>query len=67
MAIMKFAGPVFTLLMMLGSTALAFWFALVPHVVGGVVTAAMMAAGCALLVFKKDLPGFWLPLFRGKK
>ncbi len=67
MAIMKFAGPVFTLVMFVVSVLGCLWFALSAHVLGGVVTMGLMAAGAGWLVFSKDVPGFWKPLFASKK
>lgn len=71
MSIMKYLGPVVTLVMMIGSAALALWFAFGNALVGrgasatlGATTAmTMMAVGCGLLVVKSDWPRVWKPLF----
>lgn len=59
----KYMGPVFTLLMTVGSFAMGVFFAL-KEVPVGVVSMAVMCGISGFVVAKKDWPTTWRPLLK---
>lgn len=60
----KYVGPVFTLLMMVGSFAMSVFFAL-KEVPIGEMSMTVMCGISIFVVVKRDWPDIWKPLLNG--